>query len=168
MDLLQFAERMKWPISFIIVAIIVAIVGMLIFRQEIVGILRRITGLTIDLFKGKAAITIGEAETVLDQMGADIDEVLKGLDQRHLDLFKEIRLADGKATTDEIVKRYAKRPFVFESTDHERLRALRRRSLIRPNEGSNWTANKHPVLTQWARIVLRKKSDAFDKPRAGG
>ena len=66
-------------------------------------------------------------------------------------LFQRIISASGKLT----VQDYFSKAFARGSDEHNQLRNLRDRKLVRPAEGGRWEAGKHPVVTRFGELVLQ-------------
>ena len=95
-----------------------------------------------------------------------LDEV-EGLGEVNRRLLNAVRNNESHASVQNIIEHVFGRDKKFrrDSEEHKRFQELRDRNLIRPEEGGRWTGDKHPVLTGFARMVLKVNPRAFDEPQ---
>jgi hypothetical protein len=143
-----------WPIALVIIAVL--------FRKIIISVLERAKNFTFEILGSKINVTLDELESSLKQLMEEVTAGLDDLKEEHYKLFKEIRQSNGAESIQEIINRLFKVDFTRNSSQHKFLRELRGMKLIRPSEGGKWERAKHPVATQFARLVIRAKPDRFD------
>jgi hypothetical protein len=161
----EFFKAVAWPLA------AVAIVYML--RGTFQNFIDRIRLVTLKGYGGKASFTIGEVQDVLQQLVQETVESAKGLDDvEGLDevdrrLFNAVRNAKSGPSVQNITEQVfgADKVFSRRSDEHKHFQELRDRNLIRPEEGGSWKGDKHPVLTGFARVVLKVKPTVFDEPQ---
>ena len=110
----------------------------------------KLLGVEVDL-------TPAEVKVALEEVLHDIARSTSELTQAEQTLFEQVRLSGGKKSVKDIFPSFARG-----SEQHSALQKLRRLNLILPIEGSYWTAEKHPVITEFGRIV----SSVVSRPTA--
>jgi hypothetical protein len=162
----EFFKAISWPSATVLIVYLL--------RSNLQTLLDRIRLVTLKGYGGEASFTIGEVQDVLQQLvqetvesakGSDDVEGLGELDRR---LLNEIRNAKSGATVQNITEQIFGPENIFSrgSEAHKHFQELRDRNLIRPEEGGKWKGDKHPVLTGFARLVLKVKPSVFDKPQS--
>jgi hypothetical protein len=150
-DFALIASSVAWPV--------VAMTFLILLYKPTVTLLERLAAtLTIKTVKLKAfgaevELTPELAQRALDELLQDIAESTNELAPEESFLFERIVHTDGRSTVLDLLP-----AFTRESKDHQRLRMLRDRKLIRPLEGGNWQQDKHPVSSRFGRLVYQLKS----------
>lgn len=80
----------------------------------------------------------------------EIVEAMNELSPDEVVLFQKINAGDSRLSVSDLFP-----DFKRNSDQHEQLRKLRDRKLIRPIEGGNWQPPKHPIVTRFGRLVLQ-------------
>lgn len=101
----------------------------------------KLLGVEVDL-------TPAEVKNALEEVLRDIARSTSELSESEKVLFERIRISAGAQTVEDIFPSFARG-----STEHAALQKLRRLNLILPIEGSYWSAEKHPTITEFGRIV---------------
>ena len=156
----QFVELVKalvWPSVLLMI--------IFSFRAQFKELFARSSGLNVDLFGFKVALTVKQVHDAAQELFKEISNGLLGLTQKQKELFEAVRTADGIKTVDQITREVFGTPFVRagagpgEAKEHEEFRTLRDSQLIRPKEGGRWKLDKHPVVTPYAQIIFRAAPD---------
>jgi len=103
----------------------------------------------IKAFGAEVELTPEQAKRALDELLQDIADSTNELTADESALYERIHAANGRTTIAELFSQFAR-----DSTEHQQLRKLRDRKLIRPFEGGNWQPNKHPVVSRFGQLVF--------------
>ena len=150
-DFADIASALAWPLT--------AIAFLVVFFKPVWALLERLAStLTIKTVKLKAfgaevELTPEQAKRALDELLQDIADSTNELASEESTLFERIHHAGGRTTVVELFPGFA-----LDSMEHQQLRKLRDRKLIRPFEGGNWQASKHPVSSRFGQLVYELKS----------
>jgi polyhydroxyalkanoate synthesis regulator phasin len=107
----------------------------------------------IKAFGAEVELTPEQAERALDELLQDIADSTNELTPEESSLFEQILHAGGRTTVVELFPSFARN-----SKEHQQLRKLRDRKLIRPYEGGNWQPDKHPIPSRFGELVYELKS----------
>jgi hypothetical protein len=154
-DFATIADALAWPT--------VSCLAMILFYPSLAKLIEGLaTSLKIKTIKVKAFGV--EAELSPQEVKATFDELLQEISDPTNELRpEELLLLDRIASSNGTLSVIDLAPsFKRGDSNHDHLRRLRDRHLIRPAEGSRWLSEKHPVLTRFGRLVL----DLRDKTRS--
>ncbi len=140
MDVLTFISSIIWPI--------VAVLALFLFKSPIDALLKQIKSITIKADKTEINLSIKDATNTLNDIFEDVLSLVDDLNDDEKKLYKNIRASDGRKTVRTFLPGFKRG-----EEDHIKLQRLRERKLIRPFEGSKWTADKHPVVTRFSSLV---------------
>ena len=145
-DFAEVARAVAWP------GIFLAFVA--VFYRPVRILLERLAEtLTVKTVKLKAfgaeiELTAEQAKRALDELLQDIAESTNELSRDDSILFERIVGAGGRETVRRLLPGFQR-----DTEEHQRLRKLRDRKLIRPFEGGNWQGEKHPVVSRFGQLV---------------
>jgi hypothetical protein len=81
-------------------------------------------------------------------------------------LFEKILASGGRERIDQLLPNFRR-----DTPEHQGLRKLRDRKLVRPFEGGRWQPDKHPVVTRFGQLVHdlhnARSSDRASQPSMG-
>jgi hypothetical protein len=143
---------LAWPLAIIVLV--------LSFRRFIIRLMGGAREFSFEIAGQKLSLTRREALNTLDQLLEEIIENTKDLDEAQRALFHRILNGKGRTTVSQIYPQFERG-----SAEHNLLRSLRSRTLIRPAEGGTWRSNKHPEVAAFAGVLLKSKGGAIPKPR---
>jgi polyhydroxyalkanoate synthesis regulator phasin len=150
-DFADIASALAWPLT--------AILFLSIFYKPVRILLERLaTTLTIKTVKLKAfgaevELTPEQAKRALDELLQDIADSTNELSSEESSLFESILHAGGRMTVTDLFRTFAR-----DSKEHQQLRKLRDRKLVRPFEGGRWQPDKHPVPSRFGQLVYDLKN----------
>lgn len=142
----EIATALAWPVAF------VAFVG--VFYKPLRAFLDRLAAtLSVKTVKLKAfgaelELTPEQAKRGLDELLQDIAESTNELSAEESALFARIMASGGRESVLQLLPTFQRG-----NADHQRLRKLRDRKLVRPFEGGNWQPQKHPVVSSFGQLV---------------
>jgi hypothetical protein len=119
------------------------------FRDPVQGVLSRSKQLTVKFFGQEVMVQADSQGQEIAQLLREVQDTVLDLSEEHRKVFLDIKSADGRRTVSDYFPGFAR-----DSKNHLLLQELRDRKLIRPLEGGSWQAEKHPVVTKFARLVL--------------
>jgi hypothetical protein len=142
----EIAGALAWPIT--------AIGVIALFYKPIRALLDRLAAtLTVKTVKLKAfgaevELTPEEAKGALDELLQDIADSTNELSLEETLLFQRIMAAAGRDTVIQLLPNFRR-----DTIEHQMLRKLRDRKLVRPIEGGNWQPEKRPIATRFGQLV---------------
>jgi hypothetical protein len=145
-DIAAILGAIAWPITALIITFY--------FRIPLRSLLDRladslkIKSLKFVFLGSEVELTPEQAKDTLDEMLKEIVEAMNQLSLDEVNLFLRIDDANGHLAVRDLIP-----DFKRQSTEHAQLRSLRDWKLIRPIEGGNWQPEKHPIVTQFGRMV---------------
>jgi len=154
-ELAEILAAIAWPITTIAI-----VFG---FRVHVVSVLRKLEesmsfkglkGIKLKLLGAEIKLTPDQADRALNEMMQDVVESMNELTATEIKLFERIHEVRGSLALEELISDFARG-----SAEHKQLRSLRALKLIRPSEGGKWEGIKHPVVTRFAEIFLKLKSE---------
>jgi hypothetical protein len=160
-DIAAILSAVAWPI------IVLGVV--LLFRTPLRSCLDRLAHsmrmktVTISFFGIETEWSVEKAEAVLKGMSQEIVASMQDLGKEEYDLLLRIATENGERTTKtvkELIPNFKRSSDEHKNEEHERLRELRDRTLIRPSGkdgawvGGSWQSDKYPILTKYGRLAL--------------
>jgi hypothetical protein len=112
----------------------------------------------LKVFGSEVDLTPEQVKSTLNELLNDIVESTNELSPAELALFQQIQAADGRRVILDLIPNFARN-----TEQHNQLRRLRDRKLIRPFEGGRWKDDKHPVMTRFGELICRIKPEAVKK-----
>ncbi|MFZ4682890.1 MAG: hypothetical protein ACOYMS_10325 [Terrimicrobiaceae bacterium] len=150
-DFADIASAIAWPLTALVV--FAAMFKPLRALLDRLAATLTIKTVKINAFGSEVELTPEQAKRALDELLQDIADSTNELTVDEMSLFERIFQAHGRTTVGELFP-----SFTRDSTEHQRLRKLRDRKLIRPFEGGNWQVNKHPVPSRFGELVHELKN----------
>lgn len=138
-NLLHAFDILAWPLTVLIVAFA--------FRSPVAQVVAGLRSVSIKADGKELQLTLKEASLTLSSLAS---ETTDGLHDEHFALFHAIREGSGSRKV-----KYFFPDFERGTPQHGLLQSLRDRKLIRPAERGKWRKDKHPVITNFAQIILR-------------
>jgi hypothetical protein len=132
----------------------VALTVALLFRKPLAHLAESVSlkAIKLKVLGAEVELTPEQAKTNLQELLTDILQTINELPPDVLELFGGIEAAGGRSTVEDLVPGFSR-----DSHEHQSLRTLRDRQLIRPFEGGSWQAKKHPVTTHFGELVWRMR-----------
>jgi len=155
----EIAAALAWPLT--------AIAFVAVFYKPVSALLDRLAAtltvktVTLKAFGAEIELTPQQAERALDELLQDIAESTNELSVEESRLFERIRASAGRDTVGQLLPNFQR-----DSEDHQRLRKLRDRKLVRPLEGGRWQSGKHPMVSRFGQLVYDLRSS--QSPRDAG
>ncbi len=152
-DFSEIATALAWPIT--------AVAFLALFYKPIRALLDRLAAtLTVKTVKLKAfgaeiELTPEEAKRTLDELLQEIADSTNELSPEELLLFQRIEASAGQDTVAQLLPDFRR-----DTVEHQRLRKLRDRKLVRPFESGRWQPEKHPIATRFGKLVYDLRSSA--------
>jgi len=143
----ELTKALAWPLGVLVI--------LLLFRSQFIDIFKRSSGLKFEVAGLKFDLSIKEVHDVAHELFREVTEGVARLSQKQRDLFADVRNCDGSKTVDQLAHEMFGKPFVRGSDEHGYFRALRDAKLIRPVDGGRWQAHSRPIVTSYARTILR-------------
>ena len=158
-DFVKIATPLAWPT--------VTLVIFLLVFEPVHALLKRLSEtLTFKSLKVKALgveaeLTPEYAESVLQELLADITASSNQLTPEEITLFDQILASDGQKTVEDLIPGFRR-----ETPPHERLRNLRDQKLILPTTRGSWKGEKIPIVTPYGHLVAKLRTSSADKVRS--
>jgi len=147
-QIIELLKVVTWPALVIII--------MLVFHKPIKDLVKKVTGLTVELPVGKLTFTIRETEAILEAMLVLVDSLIEDMAPEERQYF--IQMKDVPTPVPDDFERDI-------SPEHKILQNLRRKNLIRPSAGGRWEKGKLMEITPFGRLVLQIRREQI-KERA--
>lgn len=154
----ETVKAIAWPLT---VSILILTISSR-FREPLSRLIDRSKKTTLKFGSINIVLEHDEVDKILQQLLDETLQSTKNLTEEQKRLFKIVQSAAGSKDVNEINRLAFNRDFVKNGVDHKCFRELRDRKLVRPQEGSSWQADKHPVVTRFADLILRIQPKAFD------
>ncbi len=113
---------------------------------------------TLKAFGAEVELTPEQAKHALDELLQDIAESTNELSPEESVLFERIMASAGRDTVCQLLPNFQR-----DTPDHQRLRKLRDRKLIRPFEGGRWQREKHPLVSRFGQLVYDLRNSQSPK-----
>lgn len=148
----------------------VVIVGLFLFRfqEPLSKVLDRLTKFRLVLRDGtQVEVTVEQAVGIAQQLLDEVDmSLISDLSEEEKRILRCVADSKSEPTVQELVSKVFNKDFEIDSQEHDLLRSLRERQLLRPAGGSQWRANKRVLKKRFGEILLRIRRDVLlgEKP----
>lgn len=150
----DIAGALAWPVT--------AVISLAVFYKPIRSLLDTLTAtmtlkaVKIRAFGVEVDLTPEQAKRALNELLQDIADSTNELAPDEWRLFERVIASAGRDTVADLIPGFQRY-----TPEHQQLRKLRDRMLIRPVETGTWNPRKHPVVSRFGQLV-------YDLRKAGG